>query len=177
MTITWPSIPLGDLVSDENPICYGILMPGEHVVDGIPVIKVKNFEGGYLNTSRLQRTSSAIDDQYRRSRALPGDVLLSIRGTTGEVAVVPTELPISNITQDTARVRVNGLVDRDFLVQALRSEVVQAQIRHHTIGQAVKGINIARVRKLEIPFPDIQIQKAISDVYQLGTVASGNSPT
>jgi len=164
MTSSWNSKLLGDLVSEDNPICYGILMPGEHLPNGVPVIKVKNFEGGYLRISQLLCTSPEIDNHYRRSRTLPNDILLSIRGTVGEVAVVPSELPASNITQDTARIRVNHLVYIDFLVQALRSEVVQSQIRHRTIGQAVKGINIACLRKLEIPFPEFNEQKAIATV-------------
>lgn len=164
MSTTWPSVPLGDLVSADSPICYGILMPGEHVADGIPVIKVKDFEGGILRVSQLHRTSREIDHQYRRSRVYPDDILLSIRGTTGEVALVPPTLEVANITQDAARVRVNARIDRDYLLQALRSEVVQAQIRHRTIGQAVKGINIGCVRKLQIPYPSRDEQIAIARV-------------
>ena len=164
MSLPWPTIPLGELVSEDSPICYGILMPGEHVPDGVPVIKVRDFEGGTLRTSNLHCTRPEIDRQYQRSRTCPGDILLSIRGTTGEVAVVPKELTRSNITQDTARIRVNGRIHRDFLVQALRSDIVQSQIRHRTIGQAVKGINIACVRKLQIPFPSHPYQVAIAAV-------------
>lgn len=172
MNAHWPSVPLGELVSEENPICYGILMPGEHITDGIPVIKVRNFEGGVLRISSLQRTSHEIESRYKRSRIQPEDILLSIRGTVGEVVIVPPELSVSNITQDTARIRTNGQIDRRFLVHALRSEVVQSQIRHQTIGQAVKGINIRCVRKLEIPFPSRPEQVSIArvlDVWDRGT--------
>lgn len=115
-----------------------------------------------MRISNLHRTSNEIDQQYRRSRTQPHDILLSIRGTTGEVAIVPPELPVSNITQDTARIRVNSRIDRSYLAQALCSDVVQSQIRDRTIGQAVKGINIGCVRKLKIPFPSLREQVAIA---------------
>jgi type I restriction enzyme, S subunit len=142
---------LDDLIVQDAPICYGILKPGEHVDGGVPVVKVRNFASGSIELSDLLHTSPAIEKQYRRSRLKEGDILLSIRGTTGRIAFVPRELDGGNITQDSARIRVPE-PNRRFVYHALLSPGVQRQIAEKTIGQAVQGINIAAVRRLLVPW-------------------------
>ena len=110
---------LNDFVSSDAPICYGILKPGEHIPTGIPVIKVKNIKNGAILTKDLLHTSIEIDKQYSRSKLKTGDILLTIRGSTGRVAIVPKSLNGSNITQDTARIRVSTSDDLTYLFYAL----------------------------------------------------------
>ena len=147
-----PTVELGALVLPEAPICYGILMPGADTEGGIPVVKIRDYDHNGIDVDKLLRAAPDIEAPYRRSRLEPGDILMSIRGTTGVIAVVPPELLRANITQDTARIRVD-VTNRDYLYQALHAPYVRRQIRLHTIGQAVKGINIGAVRRLQIPWP------------------------
>jgi len=157
---------LHDFVSNTAPICYGILKPGLHVEKGVPVVKVKNIQSGQINTSDLLRTTQEIDDQYKRSRIQPGDLLLTIRGSTGRVAIVPAELTSANITQDTARIRVSSDDSTEYLFYALQSERVQQQIFLNTVGQAVKGINISEVKKLSLLHPPLPEQQKIAKILQ-----------
>jgi len=155
---------LDSFVDPRAPICYGILKPGEHVSDGVPVIKVKNIIGGRVLEDDLLRTSLQIHNQYKRAEVNQGDLLLTIRGTTGRVAIVPPSLAGANITQDTARIRVSSDDDPMYVFYALQSPSVQQQIDLNTVGQAVKGINIAEVRKLKIFHPDASEQKKIAQI-------------
>lgn len=149
----WQLVPLDDLIEDGRPICYGILMPGRGYPGGVPVVKVKDIRGGQIDESDILLTSPDLDEEYRRSRLRTGDLLMTIRGSTGRVAIVPATLDRANITQDTARLSVADYVTRDYLYYALQGHALQLLIQHHTIGQAVKGINIEEVRKLLIPLP------------------------
>lgn len=155
---------LDSFVDPRAPICYGILKPGEHVSEGIPVIKVKNIIGGRVLEDDLLKTSLQIHNQYKRAEVNQGDLLLTIRGTTGRVAIVPPSLAGANITQDTARIRVSSDDDPMYVFYALQSPSVQQQIDLNTVGQAVKGINIAEVRKLKIFHPDASEQKKIVQI-------------
>lgn len=161
---SWARHHLVDLIDSKAPICYGILMPGAHVPDGVPVIKVKDYVRGPIQADSVLRTSPEIDQQYRRSRVKAGDILMSIRGGTGDLAVVPMSLEGANITQDSARLRVKGAADSSYLLWVLRSAFVQSQIALDTIGQAVTGINIASVRNLVIPVPPLPEQRKIADI-------------
>ena len=107
---------LDSFVDPRAPICYGILKPGEHVSEGIPVIKVKNIIGGRVLEDDLLKTSLQIHNQYKRAEVNQGDLLLTIRGTTGRVAIVPPSLAGANITQDTARIRVSSDDDPMYVV-------------------------------------------------------------
>lgn len=159
------TVELDSLVAAGAPIIYGILMPGDHVPGGVPVVKVRNFEDGRLDLASLLRTTPEIDAAYRRSRLRAGDILLSIRGTTGRVAVVPDELEGGNITQDSARIRIEDCSLRDYVAHVLTSPFVQNQIALHTVGQAVKGINIASVRKLRVPIPVVRRRHVLTRLF------------
>jgi len=160
----WEVVPLDSCVQPSAPICYGILMPGPHVEGGIPVIKVRDIEGGRVQEADLQRTHPAIDAAYKRSRVRVGDVLLTIRGSTGRVATPSKSLDGANITQDTARIRLIDEVDSRFVYHALQGEVAQRQIALHTIGQAVKGLNIRDVRRIGLALPrSVPEQRAIAE--------------
>ena len=141
---------LGSLVSEERPIVYGILMPGEHVSNGVPVVKVKDMKSGRIDRESLLRTSPAIDQEYRRSRLQTGDVLLSIRGTVGRVCLVPSSLNGANITQDSARISVPPKICR-YVAHYLTSPSAQRFIESETVGLAVRGINLRDVRRIGIP--------------------------
>ena len=144
-------VPLISLVDQDRPIVYGILMPGEHVYKGVPVIKVKDIKDGKIGAVRtLLHTSPLIDRQYVRSRVRTGDVLFTIRGSVGRTAVVPESHDGFNITQDTARIAVSG-VNRSYLVAAIGTEWFTRYVDVHTIGQAVKGINLRELRRAPIP--------------------------
>ena len=155
---------LNDFVSSDGPICYGILMPGSHIENGIPVVKVKNIFSGKIHTEKLLKTSIDIHQQYKRAELKCGDVLLTIRGTTGRVAIVQEELDGANITQDTARIRVSTEDCSLYLFYALQSPQTQRQIKLNTVGQAVKGINISEVKKLKILHPPFTEQREIANI-------------
>jgi len=127
-------------------------------------VKVRDLAGGEIKSDELLRTAPEIDSQYERSRLAAGDILLGIRGSVGDVAVVPPELRGGNITQDSARLRISKQISRDFVVYALQCGFVRMQIRLATVGQAVTGINIRDVRKLVIPLPALVEQRAIASV-------------
>lgn len=151
--VEWDAKLLDDCVRSDAPICYGILMPGTGVDDGVPVIKVKDIFDGAICLDDILLTDPKIDAAYKRSRLRANDLLITIRGTTGRVALVPSVLNRANITQDTARIRLKDGCLPYYFFYLLQSAGVQAQVDMQTLGQAVKGINIAEVRKLRVPVP------------------------
>lgn len=161
--VEWKLRSLGQCVWADAPICYGILMPGQGVDNGVPVIKVKDIVGGRVVRDNLLLTDRRIHRQYRRSRLRCGDLLITIRGTTGRLALVPPELDGANITQDTARVRLSNDHSVSFCFYFLQSESAQAQIALYTIGQAVKGINIGDVKRLLLAIPPLHEQERIAE--------------
>jgi type I restriction enzyme S subunit len=108
--------PLEDLIQPKRPISYGILMPGPDVPTGVPYIRVTDIQDGQVVTALVRRTTREIDQAYNRSKLKAGDLLLSIRGHVGRMAIVPACLDGANITQDTARLATVDTLEAHYLM-------------------------------------------------------------
>lgn len=151
-----------DLVEPDRPVTYGILKPGTGHAGGVPVIKVRDFPAGRIQTDDLLLTSPTIDAEFKRSRLRAGDLLISIRGTVGRVAEVPAELEGANITQDTARLTIRSDQDRRYVRYMLTTRDVQRDIASRITGLAVQGINIGALRQVLVPTPPVGRQKELA---------------
>ncbi|MEV8222473.1 restriction endonuclease subunit S [Dietzia maris] len=160
---------LDSLIEKGRPITYGILKPGIGQEDGVPVVKVRDYPAGEIQTHNLLRTTEEISNNYKRSLLKEGDLLISIRGTVGRMARVPAELEGANITQDTARLSIDKRHDSNYVRLVLESDYGQNQIRRSMTGLAVKGINIGELRKISIPIPENAEDKS-SFVQSVGTI-------
>lgn len=158
---SWGQATLEQLTLAERPICYGILMPKQHVPDGVPYVKVRDMKGDKINVATLQRTSSKIAKEYARATLKEGDLVLAIRGTYGQVAAVPPELDGGNITQDTARLAIASPINVAYVMWAIRSGLVQSYFKKVARGIAVQGVNIADVRQTPLPLPPLDEQAEI----------------
>jgi type I restriction enzyme S subunit len=155
---------LDGLIEPGRPVTYGILMPGTGFAGGVPVVKVRDYPNGFIEADNLLLTDPKIDAAFSRSRLRTGDLLISIRGTVGRLAFVPESLDGANITQDTARLSFASAVNPVFIKAALGSSPLSKQIRTHTTGLAVQGLNIGALRKLRIPVPSRRAQDAAAEM-------------
>lgn len=165
-----PVHPLEQWVDASRPVTYGILKPGPDIDGGVPYVRVADMRSGRIDVSGVRRTSLQIAKEYRRSRLVAGDLLISIRGHVGRFAFVPEELAGGNITQDSARLAVSDPADAIYVRAALETPSFQHWMVRHTKGAAVRGINLGDLRKAPIPRPPIsdRIQFA-SAVHRLAT--------
>lgn len=155
-----PRVHLTDLV--RRPIQYGVLKPGPEYRGGVRCIDVKDYPEGRLLVDGVRRIDPAIDAQFERSRVAAGDILISIRGTIGRVTTVPAELDGANISRDSARVSLADSVDPAYVRIVLESGAAQTEMRGRVVGLAVKGINIADLRRVTIPLPAIEEQRELA---------------
>ena len=160
------TVSLNDLIKIGRPITYGILKPGTGFPGGIPVVKVKDMQNGIIDESDLLLTSPEIDAQYQRSKLSKGDLLISIRGSVGRMAIVPESLEGANITQDTARLTIDESFNSLYVRGVLESAPLQTEMERNIRGVAVKGINISFLRELQIPMCDRYTQDRLADFYK-----------
>jgi type I restriction enzyme S subunit len=156
-----PRIPLWSAVDDARPIMYGIVLPGAHVADGVPLVKAGDVHRDRVLLDALDRTAAAIDGKHARSRLRTGDVLLTIRGSVGDSAIVPEELNGANLTQDTARIAPRHGVSSAWLCLVLKAPSVQRWLAGLTAGASIKGITIRDLKKIEVPMPPLVEQDRI----------------
>lgn len=141
------------------PICYGIVQAGPFRDGGPFVITIGDLAGDFR--SGLHRTSPGIDRNYARSRAAPGDLLLSIKGTIGRVAVVPPWFE-GNISRDVARIRLMHRASPSFVRHYLASPMGQRQLTLAVVGTTRAEISIHVLKKLLIPLGERSEQDEIA---------------
>ncbi|TAU90986.1 hypothetical protein ELI41_21790 [Rhizobium leguminosarum] len=158
----WLQLDFAEITPPQAPIIYGILQPGPEVENGVFYVRPSEIDDGEITLDDLRRTSQAIAHRYERSSLEPDDVILSIVGTIGKVAVVPPALAGANITQSSCRIRPDKalLYDR-FLADFLRSPLAKAQFADKRLGTAVPRLNIADIREFSIGLPPVAEQRRI----------------
>ncbi|MEV5794717.1 restriction endonuclease subunit S [Streptomyces sp. NPDC052192] len=167
----WKWTPLAHLTDQFRQIMYGIVLPGPNVADGVPIIKGGDVAADRLSPRTLNRTTREIESGYARSRVKGGDLVIAIRGSVGEIAIVPEELTGANLTQDAARISISSGVSADWLRLILESPAVAHQIQQRVTGATIKGINIWDLKHVLVPTPSLaeQISLTASVNQSLGT--------
>lgn len=166
-----PVVQLSSVIASDRPITYGILKPGPDIPDGVPYVRVVDMAAGQVRLEGIRRTSSSIAHEYRRSTLRSGDLLISIRGHVGRVAVTPSDLDGANITQDTARLAVVGACPI-YLQGILESPPMREWMDRRTKGAAVQGINLGDLKQMPILLPPPEEQLAFANrVSELRVIA------
>jgi type I restriction enzyme, S subunit len=155
-----PWAPLGTLTQYGRPIMYGIVLPGPNVAEGVPIVKGGDVAAGRLSLAQLNKTTFEIESGYARSRLRAGDLVISIRGSVGEVAVVPVEIEGANLTQDAARIAPGDAVIQRWLELVLQSPSIERQIQSKITGATIKGINIWDLCRVLVPRVSLANQRA-----------------
>lgn len=159
----WTVTQLQHIVDPTRQIMYGIVLPGPNVDDGVPIVKGGDVKPGRLKLFLLCKTTREIEAGYARSRLKAGDLVYSIRGTIGDVEIVPQEIEGANLTQDAARIAPAKDIQNSWLRYTLEADPVFRQLEIGSLGAAVKGINIRDLKKTLIPLPPFDERDAISN--------------
>lgn len=135
-------------------------------------IRVQNVKAGELDLSDLAYVQPPENAEAARAKVQPGDLLISITGTVGQVAVVPASLGEAYISQHVALVRTDGTLPVEFLVEFLNHPAGgQLQIQRANYGQTKPGLNLQQIRNLSIPMFDAEkIARSISAKNEIATI-------
>ena len=153
----WDTRRFADITPNNAPIGYGIVQPGAYDYTGAKVA------GIYTINSRFQEwhmSANRIEQAYVRSRIRPGDVLLSIKGTTGRVGVVPEETT-GNISRDIARIRPIKEINPHYLRCLMLSDFFQRYLGNAEVGTTRAEISIKILRDLYVIKPPAPEQDEI----------------
>ena len=138
-------------------------LPNSIVPDGgYPILSAQNINNGIIDKNTSKFVSQEIFDiENRRTDIKEGDVLLTIVGAIGRVAVVPDGLKalfqrsICVIKPDHKKIL------SEYLRFTLESSSIQNYIQLNAHGAAQKGIYLDKINKIKIPLPPLEIQHEI----------------
>ena len=105
--------------------------------------------------------SEAKFDEMRRYSVYKGDVLVSVMGTIGKVAVVPGDVEPGIINPRLVRYRCSECIRPRYLQRVLLSQKHQEHLLFEAKGTTMDGLNMSTLGKVPVPVPPLAEQAQI----------------
>ena len=156
----WQVASLRTLANPARPLCYGVVQPGIDKEGGVPLVRVQDMEDGRILTKDLRTISDTVDAEYRRSRIKANDLLISVVGTIGRIAIVPPGLE-ANIARAIARVSCRETVNSRWIKAWLSSDTLQWWMNRSSREVARKTLNLSELGDVTVALPPIDEQNEI----------------
>ena len=150
----WPVKRLDDLIDKGRGISYGVVQRGPDHPGGVPLVRISNITKNRFDPDGLVYTDPSNSNKYKRTVIRGKEILLSIRGTVGRVAIAPDSIRGSNVTREIAVVPVANGIDSRYLRLLMMTDGAQRFMSGEVRGVAQRGINLRDVRRLPVPLPD-----------------------
>jgi restriction endonuclease S subunit len=157
----WPKVRIEQVIASDRKLAYGVLQPGPHVEDGIPLVRVNDIQGGAVRTESLKRINPEIASRYPRTKLQGGEVLLTVVGTIGRVAVAPRTLSGANVARAVAVVPLDPTALPEFVSLMLGSPESVGRLVRLAHEVARKTLNLEDVRKIHVPLPALDVQERV----------------
>ena len=136
----------------------------EFVNKGINFIKVESInEDGAFIENKFAYITDECDKKLSRSQLQENDILFSIAGAIGRVAIVDKNILPANTNQALAIIRLHkGVYEYNFLKYILKSPAISKQFEKQKKGVAQINLSLKNIGDFEIPVISIEQQKKIS---------------
>lgn len=110
------------------------------------------------------------NDKYRELinyKIFPGDVIVTIMGTIGRSAVVPSDIPLAINTKHLAAITVNTeLVEPLFLSYSIHSSpFILNQFKNKNRGAIMSGLNLGLIKETKLKCPPIERQRKFAAIH------------
>lgn len=155
-----------DLISEISMGPFGSNIKVECFVDsGIPVLNGSNLTGYALNEASFRYVTEEKADSLRKANAYRGDIVITHRGTLGQIVFIPRDSKYDRyvISQSQFRVKCNEKILPEYLVYYFHTNVGQYKLLSNASQVGVPALARASTtfQMLEIDVPEISEQRKI----------------
>jgi type I restriction enzyme M protein len=134
-----------------------------------PVIRVGDLTSGSIQKAEQLIDVTTIKRQADIPYIQPGDVLLSVDGNIGKVAVCTIRQEGMVFSSRLVRIRCDENLLPDFLAEYLRSSYVQDRLQNLASGTLSRRVQLSDIKQTPIPSISIAQQRAILARVEAGT--------
>ncbi len=132
-------------------------------------LNAKNVTQEGFKFEEVQFISKDKDAILGKGKAKLGDLILTTRGTVGNVAFYNSEVPYKHIRINSGMVIIRNddpKIDTKFLFTFMRSFVMQDYINYIAYGTAQPQLSVKEIKEFKITIPSIPEQQKISEILQ-----------
>jgi len=169
----WEAVRLDALAADEKSAIskpYGSAMvKDDYRSTGVPVVRGVNLAGGTFHDDDFVFIEPALADRIPGANMRAGDLVVTHRGTVGQVSMIPRAPRHERYVASTSHVKVRLDATRavpEFFYYWFQSARGRDSILVHSSTVGVPGIAqpVTTVKGLTVPFPPIGVQRGIAQV-------------
>lgn len=169
----WPIVPLGSLSAPEKGSVrigpFGSQLKKEDLSDsGIHVVGIENVLKEKFDGLGLRYISESKYSTLKAFTVLPDDVLITMMGTIGEVAVVPGGISPSIMDSHLVRFRADhNKCLPEYIALVIKNDAkVRQSIEGKAHGAIMKGLNSSIIKSIPVSLPPIHSQERIVETYR-----------
>lgn len=168
----WPMVRVKEIASlitkGTTPTSLGHVFTEQ----GINFIKIESIdETGQFIKEKFAHIDEKCNAVLKRSQIVENDILISIAGSFGRVAIATDAVLPANTNQAIAIVRlVREKAVSQYVLSCLKSEEIKAQTDGFIKGIAQYNLSLEQVGRFEIPLPPLAVQnKIVADIKVIET--------
>ncbi len=162
---------IAELLSEISMGPFGSNIKKECFVDsGIPVLNGSNLTDVAMNDDAFRYVTKEKADSLGRANAQRGDVVVTHRGTLGQISFIPKDSMYDRyvISQSQFRFRCNEKVIPEYLVYYFHTRKGQHDLLSNASQVGVPALARATTtfQQLEIDLPEIEEQRKIVEILE-----------
>jgi type I restriction enzyme, S subunit len=174
------AFPRTSLADIKKPAPYSLiggpfgskLVQRDYEPDGVPVIRGANLptDRRFSFNDFVFVSRGKVERDLRGNRAFPGDVVVTQRGTLGQVGLIPRNSPFDEFVLSQSQMKLtvdDAVADAGFVYYALKSPIGQHEIISRALTAGVPHINLGIFGQVTIPLPDLPTQRNIASVLSV----------
>ena len=141
----------------------------DYATEGVPVLRGSNLpsEKRIDLTDLVFVSAEKVEKDLISNLAHPGDIIVTQRGTLGQVGLIPTDsiFDMFVVSQSQMKLTVDAAkVDARFLYYYLKSPATTRRIIDRASSSGVPHINLEIFRNFDVELPDLQTQRSVANI-------------
>lgn len=166
----WKEYKVSDIIEEIAMGPFGSNIKVDNFIDsGVPVLNGSNLQGYKLNEDSFNYVSEEKADSLGRANADRGDIVITHRGTLGQIVYIPQESKYERyvISQSQFRLKLKSEIMRsDFFAYYFHTRIGQHKIMMNAsqVGVPALARPTSTFKEVTIPVPSISIQNRIMDI-------------
>ena len=164
----WKEYKLGDIAQVKG---------GKRLPKGVNLVKAKNSHPyirvrdlGKKKVLELDSSFEYVDNETQKSISRyivnSGDIIVSIVGTIGLIAIIGNSLDKANLTENCVKLIDITAIDKEYLYYYLVSELGKNEIEKGIVGAVQAKLPIKNIQAINIKAPNLESQRRIASILK-----------